>query len=121
VLLQFGSLSSPPIDAVVSITMATFTGGVDPTSVADDIALIVSVLAELTPNAASAWMKYVGIVAVCVTWITLAFKPTTPQPVVTVGLLSTHFNIGKAETVCMFGVVFTPTTGQVGVPAVFEL
>jgi hypothetical protein len=66
-------------------------------------------------------MKYVGIVAVCVTWITLAPKPTAPQPVVTVGLLSTHFNPGEAETVCMFGVVFTPATGKLDVPAVFEL
>jgi hypothetical protein len=88
--------------------------------VADDIALIVGVVAELTPNAASAEMKYVGIVAVCVTWITLAPKPTAPQPVVTVEMLNTHFNPGEVETVCMFGVVFMPA-GQADVPAVFEL
>ncbi len=102
------------------------TAGLGPElTAAVDVAFKVRVFAELMPNAESATMKYVGIVAVCVTWMTLFPAGTVPQVTATMGPGLTHFNVGVVVTVGKFGVLLVPTTlqlaGFLADVSVFEL
>src|SRR5450631_153838 len=66
------------MDPVVSITMATlYCPGAAPCEAAEETEVSEIVLAELTPNTASARMKYVGMTTVCLTCKALA--PTGPE------------------------------------------
>ena len=68
VLLQLASVSLLPIEAVVSITIATLYCSLEaPRMAAVDVTEMVRLLADLTPNADKTPMKYAGTVAVCVT------------------------------------------------------